>query len=305
MPVRLVTYARNGRRRLGALTPDEVVVDLPDAVGHPAFPTTMEALVQAGTGGLDVAREALGRGDGPERHAVPGARLLAPLHPGSLRDFHGFEGHVERSFARGGEPVPDAWYEAPVYHKGNHRSVVGPDQEVPWPSFARRLDYEVEVACVLGGRGRDLDEEQARRLIFGYTLMNDWTAPDLQRREMACRTGPAKATDFATSLGPCIVPADEIRPDRLTIEARVDGETWSKGRLAESRWSFPRLIAYVSQGEDVWPGDVYGSGTFDGGCGADLDRSLRPGAVVELEAPGMGILRNRVGSAPAASAATR
>lgn len=295
MPVHLVTYARNGRRRLGALTPDEVVVDLPDAVGHPAFPTTMEALVQAGPGGLEVAREALARGGTPGRHAVPGARLLAPVLPGSLRHFHGFEDHVARSFARRGTGVPDPWYEAPVYHKGNHRSVVGPGQEVPWPPFGGRIDYGVEVACLLGGRGRDLDEDGARRLIFGYTLMNDWTTPDLLAREMACGAGPAKASDFATSLGPCIVPADELRPDELWLEARVDGETWSKGELAESRRSFPELIAYVSQGEDVWPGDVYGSGTFEGGCATDLERTLRPGSVVELEAPGIGVLRNTVG----------
>jgi 2-keto-4-pentenoate hydratase/2-oxohepta-3-ene-1,7-dioic acid hydratase in catechol pathway len=189
----------------------------------------------------------------------------------------------------------------PVYYKGNHRSVFGPDEEIPWPAYTEELDYELEVACVLGGQGRDLDEDGARALIFGYTLMNDWSARDIQRKEMASRLGPAKGKDFATSLGPCIVTADELDPTALRLVARVDGEVWSEGDLGGARWTFPQMIAHVSQGEDVWPGDVYGSGTFGGGCGLDLGKFLWPGAVVELEADPIGVLGNRVGPKPARS----
>jgi 2-keto-4-pentenoate hydratase/2-oxohepta-3-ene-1,7-dioic acid hydratase in catechol pathway len=296
VPVRLVTYAREGKRRLGTLV-DETVVDLPDAVGHPAFPETMEAMVRTGLGGLGVAREALARDGAAERHAVSGGGLLAPLLPGSLRDFLAFEDHVRDGAARRGQGVPDPWYRMPVYYKGNHRSIYGPDEEVPWPRYTSELDYELEVACILGGRGRDLDEDGAAAIIFGYTLMNDWSARDVQRDEMACGLGPAKAKDFATSLGPCVVTADELDPGDLWLTARVDGEIWSKGNLGASRWTFPQMIAHVSQDEEVWPGDVYGSGTFGGGCGLDLDRSLWPGAVVELEADRIGILRNTVAAA--------
>jgi 2-keto-4-pentenoate hydratase/2-oxohepta-3-ene-1,7-dioic acid hydratase in catechol pathway len=294
--LRLVTYERDGARRLGALA-GQRVIDLPGAVGEPAFPPTMEALVEEGRPALQGAREALGRVD-LERHVVAEARLLVPLLPGSLRDFLAFEDHVKAGSARRGEPVPEAWYEAPSYYKGNHRSVFGPEEEIPWPPYTDELDYELEVAAILGGRGRDLDAGRAAQLVFGYTLMNDWSARDVQRKEMAVRLGPAKGKDFATSLGPCIVSADELDPSALRLTARVDGETWSEGSLGEARWTFPQMIAHVSQGEDVWPGDVYGSGTFAGGCGLDLGRFLWPGAVVELEADGIGVLRNRVGPKP-------
>ena len=138
-------------------------------------------------------------------------------------------------------------------------------------------------------------EGDAAALILGYTLMNDWSAHDIQRKEMAVRLGPAKSKDFATSLGPCIVTADELDPSTLRMRARINGETWSEGSLGDAHWTFPQMIAHVSKGEDVWPGDVYGSGTFGGGCGLDLGRFLEPGAVVELEATGLGVLRNTVG----------
>jgi 2-keto-4-pentenoate hydratase/2-oxohepta-3-ene-1,7-dioic acid hydratase in catechol pathway len=295
--VRLVTYDLRGDRRLGALLQDARVVDLPGAVGDPAFPTTMEDLVEAGAEALETARSAL-EGGGHEDHTIEGARLLVPLLPGSLRDFLAFEDHVKGGSARRGEPVPEAWYEMPMYYKGNHRSVFGPEDEIPWPPYTEELDYELEVAAIVGGRGRDLDEEHAAALVFGYTLMNDWSARDIQRKEMAVRLGPAKGKDFATSFGPCIVTADDLDPAKVRLEARVDGEVWSQGSLGDAYWTFPQMIAHVSRGEDVWPGDVYGSGTFGGGCGLDLGRFLWPGAVVELEADGIGALRNRVGGGP-------
>ena len=291
--MRLVTYAREGDRRLGALSGD-AVVDLLGLVGAPGFPETMERLVEAGDDALSAARDALEQRD-LEPHVVPDARLLVPILPASLRDFLAFEDHVEAGSARRGEPVPEAWYEMPIYYKGNHRSVYGPDEEIPYPSFTEELDYELEVACILGGRGRDLNEADAAQLIFGYTLMNDWSARDIQRKEMAVRLGPAKGKDFATSLGPCIVTADELDPSSVTLRARVNGETWSEGSLGDMHWTFPQMIAHVSRDEDVWPGDLYGSGTFGGGCGLDLGKFLEPGAVVELEAPGIGVLRNTVG----------
>jgi 2-keto-4-pentenoate hydratase/2-oxohepta-3-ene-1,7-dioic acid hydratase in catechol pathway len=295
--VRLVTYQRDGERRLGGLLGGQIV-DLPSAVGHPAFPSTMEDLVEAGPVALDTAREALGRDGAAERFAVLDARPVVPILPGSLRDFMAFEDHVKAGAARRGEPVPDEWYEMPIYYKGNHRSVYGPDEEIPWPPFTEELDFELEVAAVLGGRGRDLDAGHASQLILGYTLMNDWSARDAQRKEMAVRLGPAKGKDFATSLGPAIVTADELDPRALRLTARIDGEVWAEGSLGDAHWTFPQMIAYVSQGEDVWPGDVYGSGTFGGGCGLDLGRFLWPGALVELEADGIGVLRNRVGPKP-------
>jgi 2-keto-4-pentenoate hydratase/2-oxohepta-3-ene-1,7-dioic acid hydratase in catechol pathway len=212
-----------------------------------------------------------------------------------LRDFLAFEDHAKGGAARRGEELNPAWYRSPVYYKGNHRSIVGPGADVPWPSFSERLDFELELACVVGVRGRDFDERGAERAIFGYTIMNDWSARDVQRDEMAMRLGPAKSKDFATSLGPCIVTADEIDPRKgLAMTARVNGETWCEASSAAMHWTFAAMIAHVSTGEDVWPGDVYGSGTPFGGCGLDRDRWVAPGDVVELEIEGIGVLRNRV-----------
>jgi 2-keto-4-pentenoate hydratase/2-oxohepta-3-ene-1,7-dioic acid hydratase in catechol pathway len=290
--MRLVTYDRSGTRRLGAMI-GEAIVDLPEAVGYAGFPETMEQLVEAGDDALGAARAALE--PDAARYEVPSARLLVPILPSSLRDFLAFEDHVKAGSARRGEPVPEAWYEMPIYYKGNHRSVYGPDEEVPYPSFTNELDYELEVACILGGRGRDLTEDDAAGLIFGYTLMNDWSARDIQRKEMAVRLGPAKGKDFATSLGPCIVTADELDLSSVTLRARVDGKVWSEGSLGDMHWTFPQMIAHVSRDEDVWPGDLYGSGTFGGGCGLDLGKFLEPGQTVGLEADGIGVLRNTVG----------
>jgi len=277
--MKLVTYDRGGARRLGAWVAG-AVVDLPDAVGHPAFPATLEALV-ARSGGttLHAARDVLSDSDVVEEFTVPGARLLAPLLPSSIRNFLAYERD----------------HEMPVYYKGNHRSVVGPDEEVPWPEFTQELDYELGVGCVIGKPGRDVSPEDASRLVFGYTLVNDWCARDVRRAETAGGLGPAKSSDFATSLGPCIVTADELDPADLPLVARVDGDVWSAGNLSDARWSFADLIAYVSRDEEVLPGDVYSSGTFTGGCGHDLGRRLSPGQAVEIEAEAIGVLRNTLG----------
>jgi 2-keto-4-pentenoate hydratase/2-oxohepta-3-ene-1,7-dioic acid hydratase in catechol pathway len=294
--MRLVSFEQQGARRLGAFRED-LVVDLVAAAGEPWFPENMESLVEAGPEALVAAEDAFERAD-LDVHVVPNPRLLVPILPSSLRDFLAFEDHVKAGSARRNEPVPEAWYEMPIYYKGNHRSVYGTDEAIPWPPYTQELDYELEVACVLGGRGLDLEPQEAAGLIFGYTLMNDWSARDIQRKEMSVRLGPAKGKDFATSLGPCIVTADELDPADVRLAARVNGEMWSEGALAGAHWSFPQMIAHVSRGEDVWPGDVYGSGTFGGGCGLDLGRFLEPGDVVELEATGIGVLRSTVGPRP-------
>lgn len=303
--MKLVTYDRGGARRLGAWVAG-AVVDLPDAVGHPAFPTTLESLV-ARNGGttLDAAREALSGEENVRACRVPRARLLVPLLPSSLRGFQAFAGRSERA-ASGGGAQADATSDTPTYYKGNHRSVLGPDEDLVPPRFARELDYELSVACVIGRPGRDLDPAGALDVIFGYTLMNDWTARDVERGEMATGLGPAKSKDFATSLGPCVVTSDEVDPASLPMLARVDGTVWSAGNLRDAHWTFPEMIAHVSAGEDVLPGDVYGSGTFGGGCAADLGRRLEAGQVIELEGEGIGVLRTRlVGTRSAVRARTR
>lgn len=206
-------------------------------------------------------------------------RLLAPFRaPNSLRGFRAFRDHV-----------------LPAYYKGNRRSIVGDGDDVPWPSYTERLDYECGVAAVVGRGGRDLGEDDARASIFGYLVVNDWTARDAERDEVAAGLGPAKAKDFATSFGPVLVTADEWDPDDgRDITVTVDGEVWSRGTTAGRHWTFAQLLAHVSRDEDVYPTDVLMSGTFDGGCGADADRWVRPGQTVTVAVDGLGTLTNRV-----------
>ncbi len=280
--MRLVRFGYEGSVHVGALTDDDrAVTDLGSG-------RVMAGILAAGF-------EALGAPSGPSL-PIADIRLLAPLEPASLRDFLAFEDHAKAGAARRGEALNPSWYEMPVYYKGNHRQILGPADPLPWPAWTRKLDFELELACVVGGPAvRGVDEAEAVRSIFGYTIMNDWSARDVQRAEMAMRLGPAKSKDFATSLGPCIVTADEFDPSTgIRMSARVNGETWFATHAARMHWSFAQMIAYVASSEDVHPGDVYGSGTAYGGCGLDQDRWLQPGDVVELEIDGIGLLRNAV-----------
>ncbi|MCE3223887.1 MAG: putative Fumarylacetoacetase [Nitrospira sp.] len=223
-------------------------------------------------------------------------RLIAPLpNPASLRDFIAFEEHIAATSKRRGQPIPPEWYKAPVYYKGNHRTIIGPDYHLPWPLNTQKLDYELELACVIGRRGIDIAERDAAQYIAGYTIMNDFSARDIQFQEMACRLGPAKGKDFATAIGPCIVTPDEV-PDLASLRmiARVNGEVWSEGRFGTIHWSFSQMIEHVSRGESIYPGDLFGSGTVGGGCGLELDRYLKPGDVVELEIQPIGVLRTTI-----------
>jgi 2-keto-4-pentenoate hydratase/2-oxohepta-3-ene-1,7-dioic acid hydratase in catechol pathway len=285
----------------------------PYRLAQAQVPPTMLEFLEGGPSTMSAARQALdhviGLGDmrGPQGETifytagesaggVAGVRLLAPIpNPPSLRDFIAFEDHIAATSKKRGQPIPPEWYKAPVYYKGNHRTIIGPDENLPWPLETTKLDYELELACVIGRRGRDVAEQAAPAYIAGYTIMDDFSARDVQFQEMACRLGPAKGKDFGTAIGPCLVTPDEI-PDlnALVMVARVNGEIWSQGRFGSIHWSFPQMIAHVSRGETIYPGDLFGSGTVGGGCGLELDRYLKPGDVVELEVQPIGILRTRV-----------
>jgi 2-keto-4-pentenoate hydratase/2-oxohepta-3-ene-1,7-dioic acid hydratase in catechol pathway len=228
------------------------------------------------------------------------ARWLCPLDRVlSLRDFLAFENHVKAGAERRGTEVPPYWYEAPVYYKGNPRALLGPDEACPWPRYTAHLDFELELAMIVGARGRDVSSMEASGHIFGFTVFNDFSARDIQAKEMSAWLGPAKGKDFANAFGPCIVTADEVgtEPD-LDMICRVNGEEWGRARSSEMHWRWADMIAHVSAEEDIHPGDVYGSGTPGGCCGLDLGRKLEPGDVVELEIEKIGVLRNVVGERP-------
>lgn len=304
-------------QRLGALETDGSVIDLNVAyallvhdrqtpVGGPEpLAQDLLGLIRAGPAALDAARQAVEAASSlPDRdvngtvlRSRPGTYHLRPplVRPPSLRDFLLVEAHV-RNATR--QPPPDEWYRLPVYYKGNVDAIIGPDDEVPWPCYTERLDYELEVCAVVGAPAFRVSAHQANAGIFGYTIFNDWSARDIQRREMSLGLGPALGKDFANSIGPCIVTGDEFDVEGAELRAKVNGQLWSQGNLRGMQFSFPEVIEWLSLEQHLQPGDLLGSGTIGGGSGVELDRWIQPGDVVELEVDGIGVLRNRVGSRP-------
>jgi fumarylacetoacetate (FAA) hydrolase len=208
------------------------------------------------------------------------------LHPPAVRDFYAFVQHVRTARALRGLEVPPEWYEIPVFYFSNPAAIYGPEDEIPRPPDTAELDYELEVAAVIGANGQ----------IGGFTIMNDWSARDLQRVEMRVGLGPAKGKDFATSLGPVLVTPDEFDGSTGTMVARVNGEERSRGELADMYHSWKAIVDHAARNTRLRPGDVLGSGTVGTGCILEHGdgRWLQPGDVVELEVEGIGVLRNRI-----------
>jgi 2-keto-4-pentenoate hydratase/2-oxohepta-3-ene-1,7-dioic acid hydratase in catechol pathway len=305
--VRFATYVE----RPGTATARAGVVS--DAGIHPLPPdVTVLDLVRSG---LPAALAAGERALGQPAVRLDAVRLLPPLAAPTVRDFVAFEEHVEGVAASVGAPagssavVPE-WYQAPTFYFTNPYALIGAHDDVPVPPGSELLDFELEVAVVVGRNGASLTPEQAREHIFGYTVLNDWSARDLQRREMKVLLGPAKGKDSATTLGPWLVTADELEPYRdgdgflaLDLRASVNGELIGQDLLSNMGWPFEELISYASRGTEVRAGDVLGSGTCgNGGCLAELwgrrgrvdPPPLRPGDVVELAVEGIGTVRNQV-----------
>ena len=297
--MRFATWDSDGRVAAGVVS-DAGLHELPAR-------TTVLDLVRAGLpAALEAGAAAL------EAPAVPvgSVRLLPPLAPPTVRDFVAFEEHVEGMVAPSGEAVAPEWYQAPTFYFTNPYALVGAHDDVAVPPGSERLDFELEVAAVVGRDGASVTPEQAREHVFGYTIFNDWSARDLQFREMAVRLGPAKGKDSATTLGPWLVTADELEPYRdaagfLALDMRVSVNDVEIGQdlLSNMGWPFEELISYASRGTWVRAGDVLGSGTCgNGGCLAELwgrrgelsPPPLQPGDVVEMTVEGIGTIRNRV-----------
>jgi fumarylacetoacetate (FAA) hydrolase len=227
-------------------------------------------------------------------HPLKDLHLLAPVpSPPSVRDFFAFEEHVAAGWRLRGSDIPEAWYEAPVFYFSNPAGICGPGDEVTRPTNCNMLDFELEVAAVIG-----TDNE-----IAGFTLMNDWSARDLQIKEMTVGLGPAKGKDFATSLGPMLVTPDELpyEDGRLQLEATVtvNGAEITRSDASKQHFTWPQIVEQAARDTELRPGDVLGSGTLGKGCLLELgpldgDRWLEPGDLVALDAPGIGTLANPV-----------
>jgi len=303
--MRFVTVDVEGDVRAGVVDDDDVHLLPPE--------TSVLGLVEQG---LATALEIGARAVSEPAVPLDRVRLLPPLAPPTVRDFVAFEEHVEgvvQSVA-GGAGVVAEWYDAPTFYFTNPFVLVGTGDDVAVPPGSELLDFELEVAVVVGGvQGStyaSLTPEDSRAHLFGYTVMNDWSARDLQRREMKVQLGPAKGKDFATTLGPWLVTADELEGYRdadgflaLDMRVSVNGTVVGQDLLSNMGWPFEELVSYASRGSRIRPGDVLGSGTCgNGGCLAELwgrrgqldPPPLQPGDIVEMTVEGIGTIRNRV-----------
>ncbi len=270
--MRLVTYERRGSRRLGA-TVEGIVVDLPDAVGHPAFPRTMEELVAHNGGSiLAAARSALDQPETVEEFGVFHPRLLTPLLPSSFVEVGSADAEVG--------PAPNGLVT---------RAVMGPGDALTWPRSIRFVGCHVEVGCVVGRPARGLSASEAGKAVFGYTIMVGWSAARAHDPE------PANAPAFATSLGPWIVTPEEVDLDGAEATATIDGEVVATSIMQPGTRRFADLIAGASHHDEVGPGDVFGGAGFGASFDLTLERRVTAGSVVEIAVDGIGSLATRLG----------
>jgi 2-keto-4-pentenoate hydratase/2-oxohepta-3-ene-1,7-dioic acid hydratase in catechol pathway len=264
-------------------------------VAEALFPGSMQHAIGLGDEFLEVAVSAAeARGDDASI-AFGQVSWLPASDPSIVRDGLTFIKHIKQFHEKMGSTPPPSMLTIPGYFKGSPWTVIGHEQEVPWPGYIKRMDYELEIGWVVGRRGHNLRPENAKPYLFGVTVFNDFSGRDLQAAEMPIGMGATKSKDFAYGVGPWITTADEFpRLDNLGMSVRVNGETWASGDSSGTLWSVEELIAYVSLGDYIQPGDIIGSGTMGNGSSLELDRVLAPGDVIELEISGVGVLRNRL-----------
>ncbi len=291
--MRLTTLITGRGPRVGVLDSDEGVVRLLDDDR-----TMLDVIAGGEQAKAYLSRLPVDAEEVPVEQAVFGPLLVPP----SVRDFLTYERHL----AALAGAVPEEWYEQPLFYFSNPAAIVGAYDDVRIPPLVAQYDYELEVAAVLGRAGSDLTPKQGAQHIFGYTVMNDWSARDLQVAEFTQPMGPSKSKDAAITLGPWLVTADEmtehVRHGRLalTTEVHLNGVRTGGDTTTNMSWTFGDLVAYASRGTHVRPGDVFGSGTCGTGCLAEIRRThpdtapgwLAVGDVVRIDVEQLGHTEN-------------
>ncbi|MEH7130293.1 fumarylacetoacetate hydrolase family protein [Neobacillus drentensis] len=300
--MKFITFRNsNGEQRSGWVSGDGVV-DM-QIVSKGKLPVSVRELLEHQEAYFPVIQSI--EKDVQPTYSMDEIELLAPLpNPCTFRDYVAFETHVKNAAATHGNTVAPEWYEVPIFYFSNPNAMKGPGEAVARPKKCLKLDYELEMACIIGKKGKDIQASEAEEYIFGYTILNDWSARDLQAQEMKVLLGPAKGKDFATSIGPWIVTQDEMQiykiGDRFDLEmrAKVNGEVWSHGNFKDIYYSFGQMIERASEDVTLYPGDIIGSGTVGFGCilelGTEEYRWLEPGDEIELEITGLGVLKSRI-----------
>ena len=308
--MKLVTYRDAGNHGRAGVWTEHAIFDAA-ALLERKDALDMNSLLRLGSHAIEDLRGQLANAapDGPAAHPAHMADLLAPTPvPPSVRDFYAFEQHVKAARARRNAEMIPEWYQIAVFYFSNPAAIQGPEADVPYPADSKELDFELEIAIVIGKEGRNIAAADAPQYIAGYMTMNDWSARDLQREEMKMNLGPAKGKDFATSLGPWLVTPDEIEDRRLgsgaderydlTMLGRINGNEISRGNFKDLYFTFPQMIERASRHVTLKPGDVIGSGTVGTGCILELGPEnvpwLKTGDMVEMEIERLGILSNRI-----------
>lgn len=316
--MKLVTFLNKDQEsRIGWLQ-GESVVDM--RLASEKLPTDMLTFIDNHEDYFQIIKSL---GEVEPHYALDEVKLLAPLpNPRSIRDYVGFEMHMLNASRSFGHTVGEAWYQMPIFYFTNHHNVFGPNDEIKRPAGEAKLDIELEMACIIGKKGKNIKKEEAKDFIFGYTIFNDWTARATQRVEMTVPLGPHKGKDFANAFGPYIVTADEFEqyevpfsssyfesplkvpmvPDArfdVKMTSRINGVTVCEGNYKTVHHSFGQMLERASENDvNIMPGDILGSGTVGWGSlienNFSVHRPLEPGDVVELEIEGIGILRNTV-----------
>jgi 2-keto-4-pentenoate hydratase/2-oxohepta-3-ene-1,7-dioic acid hydratase in catechol pathway len=300
--VKFITFRNpKGEQRAGWLCGEEVV-DM-QLAGQGKLPASIRELLENQEAYLPVIQSI--EKEVQPTYSMEEVELLAPLpNPCTFRDYVAFETHVKNAAATHGNTVAPEWYEVPIFYFSNPNVMRGPGEDVARPKKCVKLDYELEMACIIGKEGKNIKASEAEEYIFGYTILNDWSARDLQAQEMKVLLGPAKGKDFATSIGPWIVTKDELEAYKIDdvfdmeMTAKVNGEKWSHGNFKNIYYSFGQMIERASEDVTLYPGDIIGSGTVGFGCvlelGTDKYRWLEPGDEVELEITGLGVLKSKI-----------
>ena len=293
--MKLGTIEHQGKTKVVALIDENTVLDLSGDY------TDMVVLVESGEEALSAIRQKLTSPD--KTIPLSEVEMRSPIMPVQYRDFMVHELHLLNAYEQANKmngtelTIPQVWYDQPIYYKGNRMSFIGDKQDVIWPAYSDSMDFELEMAIIIGKKGKDISVDDAPSYIFGYAILNDISARDAQFKESAAGLGPAKGKDFDTGniLGPWILTADEVAyPPAFKMDAKINGERWGGGNSNLMHHSFVDMIAHVSQSETLYPGEVLGSGTVGTGCGLELGKRLSPGDTIELTIEKIGTLTNTI-----------
>lgn len=315
--MKLVTYKTEGKEHLGIFVNNHIYnLNTCDKL----LPDNMISFLEGGDDFMNKAKvinEQIKNGELKPKEEVF-YELMAPVpHPTSCRDGYAFRQHVEAARRNRKVEMITEFDQYPIFYFTNHNAVQGPGEILCMPDHLEKLDFELEVAVVIGKKGRNIYADEADNYIAGYMIMNDMSARTLQMEEMLLNLGPAKGKDFSTVIGPWMVTPDELEPYKvapkeghvgnsydLQMRCRVNGVEVSYGNMADMDWTFAEIIERCSYGVDILPGDVIGSGTVGTGCFLELNGTgllndpnfkpqwLQPGDIVEMEITGLGHLSN-------------